>query len=90
MAVVARRMNLSVRTLRRRLAQQNTSFRAVAQDVQRHLAAQYLRETTLAIADVAQLLGYFDTPTFSRAFKSWTGSTPRAFRDRATALPISE
>lgn len=81
MPAVAGRLHVSPRTLRRRLTAQGTSFRAVQQEVRLHLASQYLTETTLAIADIAQLLGYFDTPTFSRAFKAWTGCTPRAYRD---------
>jgi AraC-like DNA-binding protein len=86
MSDVAHRLNMSTRTLRRRLEHQGITFRAVQQDVRLHLASQYLTETTLAIADIAPLVGYFDTPTFSRAFRAWTGKTPKVFRDEQSRL----
>ncbi|MEH6556630.1 MAG: helix-turn-helix domain-containing protein [Oceanicoccus sp.] len=83
---MAEKMNISVRTLRRRLNSEGTSYRQIQQQIQSHLARSYLSDTELSVADIASLVGYFDTPTFSRAFKSWTGYTPPQFRKKATTI----
>ena len=44
-------------------------------------ARRYLSDPTLSVTQVAQQLGYADSSGFHRAFKKWTGRSPRAFRD---------
>ena len=77
---------MSARTLRRRLAAEGADFRAIQAGVRRRLACAYLTETTLAVADVAGSLGYFDAATFTRAFRAWTGESPRAYRQRRSTM----
>lgn len=77
---VANTMHLSVRSLQRRLAEQNANFQHVLAKTRQHLACQYLQDSNLSFADVGFLLGYSESGTFQRAFKQWTGQTPAQFR----------
>lgn len=80
----AARLGLAGRTLRRRLAEHETSFQALCDDVRESLARQYLAERSLPIAEIAFLLDFADERAFRRAFQRWTGSSPASFR---SALP---
>jgi AraC-like DNA-binding protein len=77
---MASKLKISVRTLRRRLKAEGTSYRDIKIQMQLDLAQSYLSDTELSVADIANLVNYFDTATFSRAFKLKTGSTPPQFR----------
>ncbi|MEJ0075512.1 MAG: AraC family transcriptional regulator ligand-binding domain-containing protein [Alphaproteobacteria bacterium] len=77
---VARQLGLSPRTLARRLSEEGTSFSDVLEGLRNDLAARYLGEKDFGIAQIAWLLGYEETSAFSRAFKRWTGKTPRDMR----------
>jgi AraC-like DNA-binding protein len=77
---VARELGLSARTLQRKLAEEATSFRAVVDDVRRDLARRYVAESDASPGEIAAALGYADAPTFHRAFRRWTGETPRTVR----------
>jgi len=77
---VAEKLDVSARTLRRRLAEENTSFQGVLDEVRFGLATEYLIETPLPVQDVASLLGYSDPGNFTHAFKRWAGTSPSEFR----------
>lgn len=77
---VARDLNTSARTLRRRLKDRNLHFRGLVDDTRRRLAEEYLGDPRLQLAEVAALLGYAEQSTFQRAFRRWTGLTPGAWR----------
>ncbi len=77
---IAAQLELSVRTLRRRLDDEGTSFHRVCEELRRDLATRYLRDRRLATEDVAFLLGFSDDRAFRRAFKRWLGQTPAAYR----------
>lgn len=77
---IADRLGMSVRTLQRRLGDEGTSHRSVLTGLRTDLAASYLRDPALAIAEVAFLLGFSEPSAFHRAFKRWLGLTPAAFR----------
>ncbi|MCP3104562.1 AraC family transcriptional regulator [Myxococcus sp. K15C18031901] len=80
---VAQGLHLSARTLQRRLTEHGTSFQDEVDAVRRELAFRYLRDANLGISQVAFLLGYAELSTFDRAFKRWTGMTPRVWREGA-------
>jgi len=71
------------RTLARWLASHGTSFREVLDDARHASAARLLRSSDLPIAAIAERLGYADAAAFSRAFRRWSGATPRACRRSA-------
>lgn len=75
--VVARRLGLTGRSLQRRLKDEQTTFHALREQVRRELAQRYLAEG-LSTAEIAFLLGFSEPSAFFRAFKRWTGTTPRA------------
>ncbi|WP_394843463.1 AraC family transcriptional regulator [Pendulispora brunnea] len=82
LAEVARRMQLSGRTLQRRLQDARTSFQDVLDAVRRELAESYLSDPKLTVYEIALLLGYSHRSGFERAFMKWCGTTPREFRLR--------
>jgi AraC-like DNA-binding protein len=79
---VAHVMNLSPRTLHRRLHEEGSSLRAIKDALRRDIALSRLEKTNQPIADIASDLGYADPSTFYRAFLSWTGEAPTTYRDR--------
>lgn len=72
----ARRLSVSSRTLKRRLAEQGTTFSTLIDDARRRRALLLLEDRRLTIDAIAMHLGYSDTANFTRAFKRWTGQTP--------------
>lgn len=80
LAAVARQLNTSARTLKRRLQAEGSSFRVLAQAAQAEAAAALLRDPTRPVSAVAEQLGYADLSAFSQAFKRWHGVSPAAFR----------
>jgi len=84
---IARKLNMSTRTLRRALAAEGCGFRDVLGDVRRALAFRYLRDPQVPIGEVAFLLGFSDCNAFHRAFKRWTGTPPGTFRRQALREP---
>lgn len=73
---VCDQLGVSERSLRRRLQEEATSFRALQQTLRRELADQYLADRSLSLERIAELLGYSETANFCHAFKRWTGHTP--------------
>jgi AraC-like DNA-binding protein len=76
----ARELNVSERTLHRRLRAEHASFRHVLDTLRCELASSLLREPSVGIPEVAFLLGYSEPAAFYRSFRRWTGQTPLAFR----------
>jgi AraC-like DNA-binding protein len=79
---VARQLNTSPQTLRRRLREQDSSFQELKDNLRRDLAIYHLGRNELAIQDIAEQLGFSEPSAFHRAFKKWTGLTPGAYRSQ--------
>jgi AraC-like DNA-binding protein len=79
-ALVARDLRMSTRTLQRRLTEEGVSFQQLLQEARRELAHHYLLHSTLELNETAYLLGYEDANSFFRAFQSWEGTTPGQWR----------
>ncbi|NIB44659.1 AraC family transcriptional regulator [Pseudomaricurvus alkylphenolicus] len=79
---VAAALNMSSRTLQLRLKERDTQFRYFVQQVRSTLAVRYLQDKNFSIINIALLLGYGDPTSFSAAFKSWHGCSPREYRNR--------
>lgn len=77
---IATQLGTSVRTLQRRLTEQNLSFQTLVDEARRQLAEKLLAETRYSLTEVAFLTGFAEQSTFTRAFKRWAGQTPRSFR----------
>ena len=77
---VARTLHTSERTLKRRLAEQGTSVRALLQDIRLERARQQLLQPSTTVEAIAQSLGYRSATAFSQAFKRWQGVQPTTLR----------
>ena len=80
LAVMARTLNSSPRTVNRQLAQLNTTYQNIIDEARREKALQLLMETRTSVEEIAPQLGYNDPSNFGRAFRRWLGMSPRAFR----------
>lgn len=80
LAQVGKRLGMSGRTLQRRLDDEQLRFGAVVDEIKAELAKARLEDRSLAICEVAFLLGFADQSAFNRAFKRWTGMTPGRWR----------
>jgi AraC-like DNA-binding protein len=78
--VVAEKLQMSTRTLRRRLKGENSSFQSIVNEVRYSLARQYLLETQLPMESISELLGYSEPGNFSHAFKRWSTISPTVYR----------
>ncbi len=84
LASIAQELDLSPRTLQRKLSEAGASFQGVLDGARYALAQDYLRQPGLSLADIAFLLGYQEQSAFTHAFKEWAGVNPGAWRERAT------
>lgn len=80
---VAALCGISKRTLNRRLAEMGTSLRSELETMRRERAEHDLAGTTFTVARIGRSVGYSDATVFARAFKRWTGKTPRQFREES-------
>ena len=85
MAFIARELRASVRSLRRRLDEEGTSYRSLIQTAQFELARSMLRNPELTLQAVAYDLGFTDASSFHRAFVRWAGVTPANYREGSGA-----
>ena len=77
---VASALNMSSRTLQRRLREHGTTYGDVLRQTRQYMAEGLLGESTTSVDEIAFMLGYSNTPAFSRAFKEWTDVSPTALR----------
>ena len=77
---VSTRLGIVSRTLQRQLREAGTSYREVLDEIRRELSVYYLRNSDMAICEVAFLLGFSETSSFNRAFKRWYDLSPGNFR----------
>ncbi|KQQ39973.1 hypothetical protein ASF61_03945 [Duganella sp. Leaf126] len=77
---VGAELNLSERTLRRRLAELDTSYQKLADQVRYECALDLLRRSDMALVDIAMATGFTDARNFRRAFKRWSGMLPNQAR----------
>jgi AraC-like DNA-binding protein len=76
----ARKLGMSARTLGRRLTAEGTTFKGLVDETRRELALRYVAGQELGLAEVALRAGFSETPSFYRAFRRWTGTTPSKYR----------
>jgi AraC-like DNA-binding protein/transcriptional regulator with XRE-family HTH domain len=85
---VADELHLTTRTLRRRLQQAGTSYQNLIEQLRHRLAVEHLLHSQRSVDDIASLLGYSDPSNFGRAFRRWTGQSPRDYRrDHGNVTP---
>ncbi|UZR97047.1 AraC family transcriptional regulator [Chondrinema litorale] len=77
---VAANLNVSVRTLQRKLSDEGYTFKEIIEMLRKDFALSYIKNRDLSVGEIAYLLSYSDSSTFIRSFKRWTGKTPQAYR----------
>ena len=82
----ARLLNMTSRTLLRRLHEENTTFQEVSDRLREELAYDYLLREDSKVERVAAMLGFSSSSTFSRAFFRWTGQRPSDWRESRLQL----
>ena len=78
----AQELGLSERTLRRRLRESGSSYRAILDEVRRECAVALVEQRSETIATIAHRVGFADTTGFARAFRRWTGRQPHEYPGR--------
>lgn len=77
--IAAKALNLSPPTLHRRLQQEGSSFQEIKDELKKDIAIDLLTKAKKPVYEVAELVGFSDARSLTRAFKKWTGLTPRAY-----------
>jgi AraC-like DNA-binding protein len=80
MRKVAEEMLLTPRTLRRRLLDEGTTYKALTDEVRETLAEELLSAASLSVEQIAERLGYSEAASFIHAFKRWKGRPPHSYR----------
>ncbi|MBZ5530312.1 MAG: AraC family transcriptional regulator [Acidobacteriia bacterium] len=86
---IADALHISSRTLQRRLQDAGSSFQRVLEEARHQLARHYLNNSVLELNEAAYLLGYEDSSSFVRAFRTWEGVPPARWREKQRARAAS-
>lgn len=82
---LAAQLDMSARTLQRKLKDEGLGFQQLVDEVRKQLAERYLADPSLDLNDLAFLLGFSEQSAFQRAFKRWMGESPGAYRKKLLA-----
>jgi len=80
MDTIAGKLGLSRQTLFRKLKVEGVTFKKVLDELRHKMALHYLNEKKVSVNETAYRVGFADPTAFSRAFRRWTGSSPRMMR----------
>lgn len=87
METIASELGFSRATLLRRLKREGTTFQRVLTELRHKMALHYLSEKRALVNETAYLVGFSEPAAFSRAFKRWTGYSPRTMRRKSSSAP---
>lgn len=80
---VAESVYMSPSAIQRNLAWEGLTYTELVEETRKNLAEMYFKQRNLSLSEIAYLLGYSELSAFSRAFRRWTGYSPREFRGRS-------
>jgi len=81
---IAAHLNMTSRTLRRKLSAEGSAFQKLKDNVRRDQAINLFEDASLTVAEIGRRLGFTEPATFTRAFKHWTGVSPSVYRNYST------
>ncbi len=84
---VAAKLNVSPRTLIRKLQSEGTNFQLIRDEQAKKQAANYLKDANLSVESIGHLMGFSDASSFRRSFKRWFGETPSQYIARVRGAP---
>lgn len=82
LAQVADYLNISSRTLQRKLKEEGLSYKKIIEELKKDFALGYIKKKHLSVGEIAYLLGYTELSAFTRSFKRWTGMSPVQYREQ--------
>ncbi len=85
MPQLAKMLNFSARTYRRRLEREQQSYQTLLDQVRAEHATRYLKNTRLPLSTIAYIVGFNDASNFRRAYTHWTGNSPKDVRDEGVS-----
>jgi len=77
---VARQLNMSSRTLQRKLSESGITFKEILDETRHALALAYLGASEFSVGEITRRLGFSSSSSFTRAFRRWTGLSPSDWR----------
>ncbi len=84
---IAKKLDISSRTLQRKLKEEGTSYQEILLNTRKEIAINCLKQFEIPISKIAQRLGFSEPSTFHRAFKEWTGLAPGVYRKQFQSSP---
>ena len=81
MAAAARRLRISEASLRRRPAEEGTTYKQVVDAIRKELALSYVQERR-QLSEISRCVGFSTLSAFGRAFRRWTGASPMQYKAR--------
>jgi len=87
---IAETLAMHRRTLSRRLKDSGVGYRAIANEIRFEIARQLLQDTEVPMGQIAAALGYSEASAFTRAFRRWSGRTPKAWRADGRHAPAAQ
>ena len=85
-AHISEQLHMSESSLRRRLQKEHTSYQNLKDEVRCQVAVDRLLNEEIKVADLSEYLGFTEPSSFVRSFKSWTGETPKSYREKMRLL----
>ncbi len=86
LAAIARLLGVSERTLQRRLRERDVTFNRILDSVRREVAVAAIAQPRVSVQELSLVCGFADVKAFRRAFRRWTGRSPREYRRESHAL----
>lgn len=77
---IANQLNMSLRTLQRKLRDEKTSFSTIYKSIRQEMANEYIQDSQMSMTEIAYLLGFSEQANFTRAFRRWYGASPSEYR----------
>jgi len=82
METICQKLDNSSRALQRKLREEGTTYQKLLKETQFEVSKIYLQQPEVAICEISYLLGFSQPSAFHRAFRRWTGLTPKAFQSK--------
>lgn len=79
--MIAKQLNMSLRTLQRKLQEEETSFSTIYTSIRQEMANEFIQDSQMSMTEIAYLLGFSEQANFTRAFRRWYGTSPSEARE---------